>query len=260
MSNNLIGRIQTSYEFPSLEGNEDLPSEQGTNQEGIDAATLVQIIQCSKEISLSSLDNGSNAKPCVGDLFTIKKTDSLLQNNPLLPELSGEDCCLLNIRAQCDFRFNKKKNCFPPLYCLLGTYSNEAYPESPKRLPIKVSSEGITDCFGRVYTFEEVSKLKENELDDLNRAINQEDPDLGNSDFKEGAAEAVVSCILDQKAVVFHFKHIYVLPFEEIKEKRVGRLIDPFITRIQQKFAMYMVRVGVPSTPINVLYETEMKK
>lgn len=44
-------------------------------------------------------------------------------------------------------------------------------------------------------------------------------------------------------------KELKVLPWKTIKDKRIGRLLPPFITRIQQKYSSYIQRQGLPRIP-----------
>jgi hypothetical protein len=38
-----------------------------------------------------------------------------------------------------------------------------------------------------------------------------------------------------------------------LKDKRIGRLLPPYITRIQQLFGLYFQRIGLPRTPDEIL-------
>lgn len=58
------------------------------------------------------------------------------------------------------------------------------------------------------------------------------------------------------KAVDFKFKNLSIKKFREIKDKRKGRLLPPHITRIQQRYALYMQRQGLPRTPDKAIYDT----
>lgn len=44
-------------------------------------------------------------------------------------------------------------------------------------------------------------------------------------------------------------KELKILPWNTIKDKRIGRLLPPFITRVQQKYTYYLQRQGLPSIP-----------
>lgn len=47
----------------------------------------------------------------------------------------------------------------------------------------------------------------------------------------------------------FSFKELEVRSWNEISFQRIGRLLPPFITKIQQKYSAYLQRQGLPSIP-----------
>lgn len=51
----------------------------------------------------------------------------------------------------------------------------------------------------------------------------------------------------------FKFKDIEIEDFEAKKEKRIGRLLPPFITRVTQKYSLYIHRQGLPRLPEEVI-------
>lgn len=67
--------------------------------------------------------------------------------------------------------------------------------------------------------------------------------------FNEKIYESVVFSIYDGKTILFDFRKFSVQKFSKVKTKRVGRLIHPYITRIQQRYALYLQRQGLPRIP-----------
>lgn len=51
------------------------------------------------------------------------------------------------------------------------------------------------------------------------------------------------------KAIQFELGTFSVKKFSEMREKRIGRLIPPFITKLVQKYALYMQRQALPRIP-----------
>lgn len=51
----------------------------------------------------------------------------------------------------------------------------------------------------------------------------------------------------------FKFKDIVIEDFEKKKDKRIGRLLPPFITRVTQKYGLYIHRQGLPRIPKEVI-------
>lgn len=72
-------------------------------------------------------------------------------------------------------------------------------------------------------------------------------PDFGL--IEEQDNQAVVFPVLDGKALVFNFKEIHFKTWGEVKNQRVGRLLPPFLTRLQQRFAANLQRPGLTRLP-----------
>jgi Zn-finger protein len=51
------------------------------------------------------------------------------------------------------------------------------------------------------------------------------------------------------KAIQFELGAFSVKKFSEMREKRIGRLLPPFITKLVQKYALYMQRQALPRIP-----------
>ena len=51
----------------------------------------------------------------------------------------------------------------------------------------------------------------------------------------------------------FKFKDFLIEDYDRKKEKRIGRLLPPFITRVTQKYGLYIHRQGLPRLPKEVL-------
>ncbi|WP_375324492.1 hypothetical protein [Flagellimonas sp. GZD32] len=60
--------------------------------------------------------------------------------------------------------------------------------------------------------------------------------------------EYIVFGIEGSKFVSFSFNSLIQIPFNEIVDKRVQRLLPPHITNLQQKYSGYIGRVGLPRT------------
>ncbi|SHH10344.1 hypothetical protein [Massilia sp. CF038] len=67
--------------------------------------------------------------------------------------------------------------------------------------------------------------------------------------FSEREDEVVVFAMYDGASVCFKLKEIHVLPWAGMKGNRIGRLLAPFLTRVQQRYAGYLQRPGLPKIP-----------
>lgn len=69
--------------------------------------------------------------------------------------------------------------------------------------------------------------------------------------------EAIVFAMIDGQTFSVMFRDMKIKTLKQIKKDytRVGRMLPPFITRVQQRYAAYMQRPGMPRIP-PALYET----
>ena len=61
--------------------------------------------------------------------------------------------------------------------------------------------------------------------------------------------EAIVFPVYGNKAISFKFRKLYWEKWRDINGKRIGRLLPPFLTRLQQRYAAYMQRPGLSRLP-----------
>lgn len=76
--------------------------------------------------------------------------------------------------------------------------------------------------------------------------------------FVEKDSEAIVYAMVDGVTYSVQFKDLKIKSLKQIKKDkaaRVGRLLPPFLTRIQQRYANYVQRPGMPRIP-PALYES----
>lgn len=51
----------------------------------------------------------------------------------------------------------------------------------------------------------------------------------------------------------FNFRDMKIVDYEQVKDQRIGRLLPPFITRVTQKYGLYIHRQGLPRIPKEVV-------
>lgn len=73
--------------------------------------------------------------------------------------------------------------------------------------------------------------------------------DPKNSLITESDNEAVLFPVYDGKALNFKFRKLYKEKWRDLKAKRVGRLMPPFLTRLQQRYSAYLQRPGLNRLP-----------
>jgi hypothetical protein len=67
--------------------------------------------------------------------------------------------------------------------------------------------------------------------------------------FEEIDSQSIAFSIIKGKTYDFRFKNLEIRKWSEIKATRVGRLLPPYITRVQQRYSLYLQRQGLPRTP-----------
>jgi len=75
-----------------------------------------------------------------------------------------------------------------------------------------------------------------------------------NINFKDGCLEEKINQVFvpfidEGKIIEFLLRDIEIKKWNDIKEKRIGRLLPPYIIRLQQKYAFYLQRQGLPRIP-----------
>ena len=158
----------------------------------------------------------------------------------------------LNIRAQCDL----SRDGAPCYYCLKG----EKLKEKDMAISGMEFNENGDLVFGdgEQFSFSIITGIDKN-LDNrtqINTALKKRDRKIffRHGTFLERADHIIIPCIAEEVAIEFKLKDIEIKEFQKDKDKRVGRLLPPYITRIQQKWAHYVVRTGVLPVPENVVF------
>lgn len=67
--------------------------------------------------------------------------------------------------------------------------------------------------------------------------------------FFESIGESISFNLYEGKTIRFDFKNLKIKKFSKIRDKKIGRLIHPHITRMQQRYALYLQRQGLPRIP-----------
>ncbi len=72
--------------------------------------------------------------------------------------------------------------------------------------------------------------------------------------FNETEVQSVIFPLHGGKAIDFRFKLIITKKWQDVKDKRIGRILPPYITKIQQRFALYLHRQGLPRVPSEAVF------
>lgn len=223
ITRNLVNRI-SAYEFDE----EILDCEETASKE-----ELAAVIEGERYISYDAQPE----QAYTGDIF--KKNDDYY----------------LNIRAQCDL--SREAN--PKIYYIKG---NVLKYEDITTFDIHFTdTEDLVLNRKDVYKLDDIKEIckSHNKLKSLNYKFRK----FRNSNFflfgdiLENKSEVIIACIAGGQILKFPIKEIYIEEFNVLKEKRIGRLLPPYITRVQQKCSQYIVREGVMPVPISLFEDFE---
>ncbi len=71
--------------------------------------------------------------------------------------------------------------------------------------------------------------------------------------LQENDAEVAVFSMYEGKTIKFQMKELGKGNWQDLKKNRIGRLLPPYLTRVQQRYASYLSRPGLPRIPRHAL-------
>ena len=72
---------------------------------------------------------------------------------------------------------------------------------------------------------------------------------FNNGHFEERVFQSVVFGIVDGKSILFDFSKLRVCKYSDVREQRIGRLLHPYVTKVQQRYALFIQRQALPRIP-----------
>ena len=90
---------------------------------------------------------------------------------------------------------------------------------------------------------------------DENKINNEGGSSIIEGQFIEKINNSIVPFLDGGQIIEFLFRDIKPKKWKDLKEKRVGRLLPPYINRIQQRYALYMQRQGLPRIPDAAIFD-----
>ncbi|MDC9701672.1 MAG: hypothetical protein PSN37_05575 [Alphaproteobacteria bacterium] len=78
--------------------------------------------------------------------------------------------------------------------------------------------------------------------------------------FMESRVETIVPFIDEARIIRFEFFDLHKKKWNSIKVNRIGRLLDPYITSIQQRYSLHQQRKGLPRIPAAAFPPGTIKK
>lgn len=122
-----------------------------------------------------------------------------------------------------------------------------AFPVQNGKTSLYINVRAECDCL-RGSEDMQLYLLQAKRVDDVESKI---DPKFGTfTSEKDG--EAIIFAMMDGETYSIKFKDMKIKTLKQIQKDgadRVGRLLPPFITRVQQRYASYVQRPGMPRIP-----------
>ncbi len=251
LSGVLINSVD-AYDFSSKFFESDSAKEYSGND-------VRRVFQEERFIKYEISDQKSSLCHC-GDIFLLRQMDLETLGNDFdyakcyfkstVSKFSDPSIYLLVISAECDLA-----RCSNPRIAYICGHSLCHLAKRNRRL-LKLSGEGAGSkdepnsilCDGTVFP------LDSKGIKDLNKKI---DDLTGYPQIVAGGTivrkqnEIILPCIADQVAISFSLNMDFCY-FDSVKDHRIGRLIPPYITLVQQKASAHLVRSGLMPVPNSV--------
>ena len=162
----------------------------------------------------------------------------------------------LNIRAQCDLsRPDNRTGEYDPV--LFGVEGKAIKNKDIISSDIRLTSEGkLVFENQEPFSLDQLREICRNDAELIgfnnnfrrfrNKVFFQNGTFIGRSD------KIIICCINGERILQFDLDLHHRL-FSEVKDKRVGRILPPYITQIQQKCSAYLIREGTIPTPQKII-------
>ena len=156
----------------------------------------------------------------------------------------------LNIRAQC----NTIRNDDPVLYLIPGKEMDISLVSRPFSLSLKKrKKENCLMVNKTPFPLSDLIQADEKAKNEFHKHIQSMNKQFvfQGGEIIEKKKEAIVACIANTHLMRFDFDGFEATKKSDLEEKaiRIGRLMPPYISKIQSRFASYMVREGLMALP-----------
>lgn len=163
----------------------------------------------------------------------------------------------LNIRAQCDL--SRDDN--PRLYLLSGREYDQNQIIMNNKIAISdKDNRNVITINNKEYDLYDLVQDKSKQKA-FNKEMNSYKDTLlfSNNDIIEKKVHSIIPCVADKAFVEFHFRKFEVMCKNCLDSRavKIGRILPPYITKIQNSFASFMVRTGLMPIPEELVNYSE---
>ena len=107
---------------------------------------------------------------------------------------------------------------------------------------------------GKKYSFKEISKLEKRDEINANLKKHRDKTFFRKGTFLDKDDKIIIGCVANEQAIQFK-ANLQIKKFKDIQEYLIGRILPPYITRIQQRCSQYLIREGILPIPEELLDE-----
>lgn len=206
-----------------------------TDRSKIAPEDIAKVLEGERYIAYKSPDMPSQAY--TGDLFRQKG-----------------NTFFLNIGALCDLARPKDGQYNPNIYYIEGRV---LHSEKIAKDYIKLD-ENYLIIDGNKYLLNDLASLTEERRQEINKDLSsyRDKVWLRKGTFIEQSNKVIIGCIAGNLVMEFNL-NIKIDKFNNIRDKRIGRILPPYITKIQQKCAQFLIREGILPVPQDLFIESQ---
>ena len=209
------------------------------------------VIEQERYIKLDGESHFDEACHC-GDLFLVCPDEGASGNQKKKARKKLEDELnfhhgdildyLLVISAECDLARDQN-----PLVAVVTGQEVEV----PQNNDIVLSFDDQNELF-KICVYGENRPINSEKIDDINTWIGKtvkKNPCVGfGGDLLRRHDETIIPCVAGKRAIAFKHK-IMMCRYDDIKRMRIGRLLPPYITKVQRGASDHLIRVGLEPVP-----------
>ena len=155
----------------------------------------------------------------------------------------------LNIRAQCDL--SRDDN--PRLYLLSGKAFDQHKVITDNRLKVCGSEDKtVLLAYNKQYSLNDLINDKSSRKEfNIDMSSYQNSLLFSHNEVIERKTHSIIACVAGEFFVEFNYREFEVMRKQclDARATKIGRILPPYITKVQSAFASYMIRTGIMPIP-----------
>ena len=227
LNNNFINRIKDENYYAIKNDEYEMP----------DKEVIRQVLEGERFIWYDS--NNTPDISYLGDLYKEKDTDKYW----------------VNIRAQCDLIRNRD----PELLLIRGKEIKLENVSRPVFVEMTAGSNGNSLMInGTNYNCKALADCSEQYIGEFNESFKKINESFiyNKGEVLENKTYSIIPCVAGKTLLQFRYRDFKVVKQSkmEASSERIGRIIAPYITKIQKNYTSYLIREGLMAVPESLLF------